>query len=113
MQRMTTLPLDVEDLLAELEDPATEPFDGLPNGTTVGHVHLRVADVQSTVDFYRDVLGMGLMAQLGPMAAFLSAGGYHHHVGGNTWESRGAGPAGGRIRHASPRDDRPSGCGRA
>jgi catechol 2,3-dioxygenase len=104
MQRMTTLPLDVEDLLAELEDPATEPFNGLPDGTTVGHVHLRVADVQSTVDFYRDVLGMGLMAQLGPMAAFLSAGGYHHHVGGNTWESRGAGPAGAgfaTLRHAT------------
>jgi catechol 2,3-dioxygenase len=103
-QRMTTLPLDVEDLLAELEDPATEPFDGLPDGTTVGHVHLRVADVQSTVEFYRDVLGMGLMAQLGPMAAFLSAGGYHHHVGGNTWESRGAGPAGpgfATLRHAT------------
>jgi catechol 2,3-dioxygenase len=104
MQRMTTLPLGVEDLLAELEDPATEPFDGLPDGTTVGHVHLRVADVQSTVEFYRDVLGMGLMAQLGPMAAFLSAGGYHHHVGGNTWESRGAAPAGpgfATLRHAT------------
>jgi catechol 2,3-dioxygenase len=104
MQRMTTLPLDVEDLLAELQDPATEPFDGLPDGTTVGHVHLRVADVASTVEFYRDVLGMELMAQLGPMAAFLSAGGYHHHVGGNTWESRGAGPAGAgfaTLRHAA------------
>lgn len=104
MQRMTTLPLDVEDILAELEDPATDPFDGLPDGTTVGHVHLRVADVESTVEFYRDVLGMGLMAQLGPMAAFLSAGGYHHHVGGNTWESRGAGPAGAgfaTLRHAT------------
>jgi catechol 2,3-dioxygenase len=104
MQRMTTLPLDVENLLAELEDPATEPFDGLPGGTTVGHVHLRVADVPSTVEFYRDVLGMGLMAQLGPMAAFLSAGGYHHHVGGNTWESHGAGPAGAgfaTLRHAA------------
>jgi catechol 2,3-dioxygenase len=104
MQRMTTLPLDVEDLLAELEDPATEPFDGLPDGTTVGHVHLRVADVEATVEFYRDVLGMGLMAQLGPMAAFLSAGGYHHHVGGNTWESRGAPPAGAgfaTLRHAT------------
>jgi catechol 2,3-dioxygenase len=104
MQRMTTLPLDVEDLLAELEDPATEPFDGLPDGTTVGHVHLRVADVEATVEFYRDVLGMGLMAQLGPMAAFLSAGGYHHHVGGNTWDSRGAPPAGAgfaTLRHAT------------
>jgi catechol 2,3-dioxygenase len=104
MQRMTTLPLDVEDLLGELDDPAIEPFDGLPDGTTVGHVHLRVADVESTVEFYRDVLGMGLMAQLGPMAAFLSAGGYHHHVGGNTWESRGAAPAGpgfATLRHAT------------
>jgi catechol 2,3-dioxygenase len=104
MQRMTTLPLDVEDLLGELEDPATEPFAGLPDGTTVGHVHLRVADVESTVEFYRDVLGMGLMAQLGPMAAFLSAGGYHHHVGGNTWESHGARPAGSgfaTLRHAT------------
>jgi catechol 2,3-dioxygenase len=94
MQRMATLPLDVENLLGELEDPATEPFEGLPDGTTVGHVHLRVADVEATVAFYRDVLGLELMAQLGPMAAFLSAGGYHHHIGGNTWESRGAGPAG-------------------
>ena len=104
MQRMTTLPLDVDDLLGELDDPAIEPFDGLPDGTTVGHVHLRVADVESTVEFYRDVLGMGLMAQLGPMAAFLSAGGYHHHVGGNTWESRDAAPAGSgfaTLRHAT------------
>ncbi len=93
-EQMTTLPLDVENLLAELGDPATEPFDGLPEGTVVGHVHLRVADVDSTVAFYRDVLGMDLMAQLGAAAAFLSAGGYHHHVGGNTWESRGAAPAG-------------------
>jgi catechol 2,3-dioxygenase len=93
-ERMTTLPLDVENLLAELGDPATEPFDGLPDGTTVGHVHLRVADVDASVAFYRDVLGMGLMAQLGAAAAFLSAGGYHHHIGGNTWESRGAAPAG-------------------
>jgi catechol 2,3-dioxygenase len=93
-ERLTTLPLDVENLLAELADPATEPFDGLPDGTAMGHVHLRVADVDSTVAFYRDVLGMGLMAQLGAAAAFLSAGGYHHHIGGNTWESRGAAPAG-------------------
>jgi catechol 2,3-dioxygenase len=104
MQRMTTVPLDVEGLLGEIADPAGEPFDGLPDGTCVGHVHLRVADVPETVAFYRDVLGMGLMAQLGPMAAFLSAGGYHHHVGANTWESRGAAPAGAgfaTLRHAT------------
>ena len=90
---MTTEPLDVDSLFGELEDPQTEPFEGLPDGSTMGHVHLRVRDVDDTVRFYRDVLGMGLMAQLGPMAAFLSAGGYHHHIGGNTWESRGAAPA--------------------
>jgi catechol 2,3-dioxygenase len=93
-QTMTTIPLDTESLLGELPDPAVEPFDGLPDGTTVGHVHLRVADVDSTIAFYRDVLGFDLTAQLGPMAAFLSAGGYHHHVGGNTWETRGAAPSG-------------------
>ena len=103
-EQMTTMSLDVDGLLGELDDPASEPFEGLPDGTTVGHVHLRVADVPSTVEFYRDVLGMGLMAQLGPMAAFLSAGGYHHHIGGNTWESRGAQPAppgSATLRHAT------------
>ena len=59
----------------------------------MGHVHLRVSDVDETIGFYRDLLGFDLMAQLGPEAAFLSAGGYHHHLGGNTWESRGAGQA--------------------
>lgn len=92
-ERMTTMPLDVQSLFGELDDPATEPFAGLPDGTVVGHVHFRVADVPETVAFYQGVLGMGLMAQLGPAAAFLSAGGYHHHVGANTWESRGAAPA--------------------
>ncbi len=92
-ERMTTEPLDVDGLLGELADPAEEQFDGLPAGTTVGHVHLRVSDVDETVRFYRDVLGFGVMAQLGPSAAFLSAGGYHHHVGANVWESRGAPPA--------------------
>ncbi|HVA29870.1 MAG TPA: VOC family protein [Gaiellaceae bacterium] len=90
---MTTEPLDVESLLGELDDPASEPFDGLDDGTVVGHTHLRVADVDSTVAFYRDLLGFELTAQLGPAAAFLGAGGYHHHVGVNTWESRGAPPA--------------------
>ena len=90
---MGTEPLDVENLLGELDDPASEPFDGLPDGTVVGHTHLCVADVDDTVTFYRDVLGFDVMAQLGPSAAFLSAGGYHHHIGANTWESRGASPA--------------------
>jgi catechol 2,3-dioxygenase len=102
--RMTTLPLDVQSLLRELDDPDTEPFDGLPGGTVMGHVHLKVASIPETVGFYRDVLGFGLMAQLGPQAAFLAAGGYHHHVGTNTWESAGASPppAGtAALRHAT------------
>jgi catechol 2,3-dioxygenase len=90
--RLTTLPLDVDSLLGELPDPAAEPFDGLPPGTVMGHVHLKVAEIPATVAFYRDVLGFGLMAELGSQAAFLSAGGYHHHIGANTWESAGAPP---------------------
>src|SRR4051812_17705456 len=54
-QRMTTLPLDVDDLFRELDDPATEPFDGLAVGTVMGHVHLKVASISETVGFYRDV----------------------------------------------------------
>jgi catechol 2,3-dioxygenase len=89
---MTTLPLDASSLLGELEDPETEPFDGLPVGTTMGHVHLRVATIPETVAFYRDLLGFDLMAMYGQQAAFLAAGGYHHHLGANTWESAGAPP---------------------
>ena len=103
-QQMTTMPLDVQDLFGELADPETEPFEGLPDGTVMGHVHLRVADVPKTIEFYNGVLGMGIMAELGPAAAFLSAGGYHHHVGANTWESRGASPAppgSATLRHAT------------
>lgn len=102
--RMTTLPLDVDDLLGELEDPRSEPFHALPSGTVMGHVHLKVARIGETIDFYRDVLGFALMAQLGPYAAFLSAGGYHHHIGANTWESAGgdsAPPGSAALRHAT------------
>jgi catechol 2,3-dioxygenase len=91
--RMTTLPLNVQNLMGELPDAEAAAFDGLAAGTVMGHVHLRVAAIDDTVSFYRDVLGMGLMASLGPYAAFLSAGGYHHHLGANTWESAGASPA--------------------
>jgi catechol 2,3-dioxygenase len=92
-ERMTTLPLDVDGLLAELDDPSREVSGALARGTVMGHVHLRVADVPAAVAFYRDVLGFGLMAQLGAQAAFLGAGGYHHHIGANSWESAGAAPA--------------------
>jgi len=90
VDRMGTWPLDLDDLLHAVPEGEDGQFAGLPDGTTMGHVHLRVADVDETVGFYRDLLGFDLMAQLGPQAAFLSAGGYHHHLGGNTWESLGA-----------------------
>jgi catechol 2,3-dioxygenase len=103
-QRMTSLPLDTDDLLSVLGDPTSAPFDGLAQGTVMGHVHLRVSEIAQTVAFYGDSLGFGLMAQLGAHAAFLSAGGYHHHLGANTWESAGRGqaPAGyASLRHAT------------
>lgn len=59
---------------------------------SVGHVHLRVADLERAITFYRDILGFDLMQRFGDRAAFLGAGGYHHHVGLNTWESKGGTP---------------------
>ncbi len=59
---------------------------------SVGHVHLRVADLDRAIDFYRDVLGFDLTLRYGDRAAFLGAGGYHHHIGLNTWDSKGATP---------------------
>ena len=58
----------------------------------IGHVHLKVASLERSVAFYRDVLGFHLMQRFGRSAAFLSAGGYHHHIGLNTWESAGGSP---------------------
>ena len=63
-----------------------------PAGTHIGHVHLKVADLDRAIGFYRDYLGFDLKARMGDAAAFLSAGGYHHHIGLNTWESQGAPP---------------------
>jgi catechol 2,3-dioxygenase len=63
-----------------------------PPETRIGHVHLRVADLDRAVDFYTRVLGFELVTRYGTQAAFLSAGGYHHHIGLNTWESKGATP---------------------
>jgi catechol 2,3-dioxygenase len=117
-QRLTTMPLDTDALLGTIGDPGSATFDGLAQGTVMGHVHLRVADIPPTVAFYRDVLGLAMMASLGS-AAFLSAGGYHHHVGANVWESRGAPPAPegtARLRHATivlpTEDDRDELAGR-
>jgi catechol 2,3-dioxygenase len=90
VRRMGTWPLDLDDLLSELDDPEHATFGGLADGTRMGHVHLRVADVDDAIAFYRDTVGFDVMAELRNQAAFLSAGGYHHHLGANTWESRGA-----------------------
>jgi catechol 2,3-dioxygenase len=60
--------------------------------TRIGHVHLKVADLDRALAFYRDVLGFELTQRFGSQAAFISAGGYHHHIGLNTWESRGGSP---------------------
>lgn len=65
----------------------------VPPRTTIGHVHLKVSHLERSVAFYRDVLGFEVQMMYGTQAAFLSAGGYHHHLGLNTWESAGAGPA--------------------
>ena len=60
--------------------------------TTIGHVHLKVSSLDRSLAFYCDVLGFELMQRFGPSAAFISAGGYHHHIGLNTWESEGGAP---------------------
>jgi len=64
----------------------------LPPETRIGHVHLKVADLDRALSFYCDVLGFELIQRLGSSAAFVSAGGYHHHIGLNTWESKGGSP---------------------
>lgn len=64
-----------------------------PPDMRIGHVHLRVSDLERAIAFYRDVLGLTLTQRYGAKAAFLSAGGYHHHIGLNTWGSEGAPPA--------------------
>jgi catechol 2,3-dioxygenase len=65
----------------------------VPAGTDIGHVHLKVADLERAIGFYHGVLGFDVTMRYGPQAAFLSAGGYHHHIGLNTWESAGGAPA--------------------
>ena len=69
-----------------------EPYR-VPDGAGIGHVHLKVADIDRALAFYIGVLGFDSILRLGDQAAFISAGGYHHHIGLNTWQSRGASPA--------------------
>jgi catechol 2,3-dioxygenase len=68
---------------------AKMPDRSIDAGTRIGHVHLKVSDLDRAIRFYHDVLGFEVTQRLGDQAAFLSAGGYHHHIGLNTWESAG------------------------
>ena len=68
------------------------PEASVPAETRIGHVHLRVSHLERAVRFYRDLMGFELVTQIGEEAAFLSAGGYHHHIGLNTWQSEGGSP---------------------
>ena len=70
----------------------TPRFGPIDPGVDIGHVHLKVADIDRSLGFYVGVLGFEVMARMGDQAAFISAGGYHHHIGLNTWESRGGSP---------------------
>jgi catechol 2,3-dioxygenase len=87
---MATLPLDLDSLVAELD---TEP-DGerMPDETRIGHVHLNVAELPAAEVFYGDGLGLDVTTRGYPGALFMSAGGYHHHIGLNTWSGEGAPP---------------------
>ena len=65
----------------------------IPSGTRIGHIHLKVADLERALAFYHDLLGFEITQRYGDQAVFISAGGYHHHIGLNTWYSKGAPPA--------------------
>jgi catechol 2,3-dioxygenase len=88
--RMAVDPIDWDGLLMEAADT---PWNGLPAATTMGHIHLHVSDLGATKHFYEEVLGFDVMAQMGNAALFVAAGGYHHHIGLNTWAGVGAGLA--------------------
>lgn len=87
--QMGTLPVDVKGVLRELQNE-TDEWKGLHRDTVLGHMHLKSSNVNRDEPFYRDLIGLDEMANLGGTAAFLSAGGYHHHLGMNSWESANA-----------------------
>lgn len=89
--QMTTRPLDIDSLTQEMQGSGGVP-PALHAGAVLGHVHLKVADLEAAESFYHGVLGFELMQRYGRAASFVSAGGYHHHIGFNTWESKGAKP---------------------
>ena len=89
---MATDPVDIRGLVEEGERDA-EPWEVIPTGTHIGHIHLQVGDIKKTRRFYSTILGFDVTADLSEHGAlFVSAGGYHHHIGLNTWHSRGAKP---------------------
>lgn len=89
---MVTGPLNLEDLLSELNRPA-ENSPPCPQGVSIGHIHLQVSSLRAAQEFYHNALGFDLTQSNFPGALFLSAGGYHHHVGVNVWNSCGTSPA--------------------
>jgi catechol 2,3-dioxygenase len=82
---MTTLPLNARELV---EAAGAEPWTGLPKGTVIGHVHLHVGDIDEAAGFYHDLVGFDKMVWSYPGALFMSAGGYHHHLGTNIWAAQ-------------------------
>jgi catechol 2,3-dioxygenase len=88
---MESDPLDYDSILAEL-DGHDEAWNGLAAGTRMGHVHLNVADIETAEEFYHGVLGFDVTMRRAPGALFISAGGYHHHLGLNIWDGAGAPP---------------------
>ena len=89
--RMGTEALDLDDLMTA-HDPS-RGFERMPDGTVMGHIHLQVAHLPDTRRFYVDLLGLDVMVEIPGQATFLSSGGYHHHLGANTWAGVGAPPA--------------------
>lgn len=91
MVRMATARMDIPGVVGSV--PAGDAgWKGVPQNTVVGHVHLRVGDPREAEDFWRREFGFDTVAKYGSQAVFLSSGGYHHHIGANTWQSAGAGP---------------------
>jgi catechol 2,3-dioxygenase len=89
--QMATLPLDLDGVMGEIDPNSAIPPEMAP-GTYIGHVHLQVAGLREAEDFYVGALGFDPVVRTYPGALFVSAGGYHHHIGLNTWESAGASP---------------------
>lgn len=88
--KMGTEQLDVPGLLGELKPG--DAWKGAPDGSVIGHVHLRVGDAGAAEEWWNSEMGFDTVQSLGGSAVFLSTGGYHHHIGANSWQSRGAGP---------------------